>query len=188
MIPETTAQVAALIQMTLVPVIMISAVGLICLVVQNRHGLVVDRIYRLNRERLRLRDQMAESRDEARAADLGRQLAQVSQMSHLWLQRGSNTRNALGAAFLGILLFGLTSLWLVLGALLGAPGPWHAFAVVLFVAGIGAFLASFAFVLVDLQQSLTLSRLDTEYVDRELARADGRSGEPRSAERLPRDR
>lgn len=170
MIPQTGAEIAALIQMALVPVIMINAIGLICLVIQNRHAAVVDRIYRLNRERVRLHDIAGDRPGDARRqAGLARQIAELSEMTHLWVRRGHYTRNALAAAFLGITLFGLTSLWLVGAALLGSASSLNFVGVALFVTGMLSFLAAFWFILNDLLQSLSLSRLDTERTDRYLA-------------------
>jgi len=53
-------QVSALIQTTLVPVVMISAVGLVALVVQNRHAVVLERTYRINARRLELLEELRE--------------------------------------------------------------------------------------------------------------------------------
>ncbi|MBS7612350.1 DUF2721 domain-containing protein [Candidatus Bathyarchaeota archaeon] len=44
-------QIIPLLQVTLVPVVMISAVGLICLTVQTRYGRIIDRIRALNEEK-----------------------------------------------------------------------------------------------------------------------------------------
>jgi len=53
-------QVSALIQTTLVPVVMISAVGLVALVVQNRHAVVLERAYRINARWLELLEELRE--------------------------------------------------------------------------------------------------------------------------------
>lgn len=44
-------QIISLLQVTLVPVVMISAVGLICLTIQTRYGRIIDRVRALNEER-----------------------------------------------------------------------------------------------------------------------------------------
>ncbi len=174
MVPETGQEVAGLIQMTLVPVIMINAIKLISLFIQSRHSLAVERVYKINRERTRLHGILLErGADDPRRRLVSRQLAEAGRLAHLWMRRGYLTRNALAAAFLGISLFALTSLWLVSMALLSVRGLPNLFGVATFVAGMLSFLASFWFILKDLHQSLSLTSLDTELTDRLLGRGPG---------------
>jgi hypothetical protein len=166
-IPAEPSQVATLIQMTLVPVVMISAVGLVALVVQNRHAVVLERAYRINTRRLELLEELREMDDlsSKRAAWLQGQREIQEALLGRWLDRGTYTRNALVGAFLGVLLFGLTSFYLVVTTLLGASGAWESIGIVLFLAGILAFVACFAFVLVDVYRGLQITRFETSLVD-----------------------
>ena len=167
-VPVEPGQVAALIQTTLVPVVMISAVGLVALVVQNRHAVVLERAYRINARRLELAEELREISDPSskRVEWLQGQWEIQDALLGRWLDRGTYTRNALVGAFLGVLLFGLTSFDLVVTTLLGLRGAWEVVAIVLFLGGILAFVTCFAFVLVDVYQGLQITRFETALVNR----------------------
>ncbi len=177
-VPLEPGQVASLIQTTLVPVIMISAVGLIALVVQNRHMVVLERTFRVNARRLQLWEQLRELKADThplRYEWLRGQYEIQDALLSRWLQRGVFTRNALVGAFLGVFLFGLTSLDLVLDVLLGLRGNWDLVAVGFFIAGILSFLVCFGFVLVDVYQALQITRYENSLVSdlmEKLERAD----------------
>ncbi len=163
-IPLEPGQVAALIQTTLVPVIMISAVGLIALVMQNRHAVVLDRTYRINFRRMELTEELhevGESMPAGRLRWVQGQLEIQNALLDRWLQRGVYTRNSLVFAFLGVSLFGATSLSLVFNVLFELTGGYSALTVALFIAGIVAFMACFLFALIDVYQGLQITRFDT---------------------------
>lgn len=166
-VPAEPGQVASLIQMTLVPVVMISAVGLITLVVQNRHAVVLDRTFRINSRRLELTHEIheLEGTQSHKVARLKAQLEVQDALLRRWLARGTYTRNALVSAFLGVLLFGVTSFGLVTSALFGLIGSWETVEVVLFLAGILAFIACFVFALIDVYQGLWITRFETGLVN-----------------------
>jgi len=166
------AQVAALIQTTLVPVIMISAVGLIALVMQNRHAVVLERSYRINLRRMELTEELAEVGHElplARRRWLEGQLEMQNALLNRWLSRGIYTRNSLIFAFLGVLLFGLTSLSLVFTVLLGLKGGYNILTLALFIGGVISFLFCFLFALIDVYQALQITRFDTSMAERLMA-------------------
>ncbi len=185
MIAFEPSQVAGLIQTTLVPVIMISAVGLVALVVQNRHAVVLDRTLRINSRRLELLEELKEAEGTTpspRVVWLRGELQIQEALLGSWLKRGTYTRDALVGAFLGVFLFGLTSLSLVLGVLLGLAGGYGALTLGFFIAGIISFLSCFLFALVDVYQGLQITRLNTRLVNQlmsELIHTEG--GEPRAS-------
>lgn len=186
MTPMESSQVAALIQMTLVPVIMISAVGLVALVVQNRHAVVLERTFRINARRLDLWEELREletTPSTARERWLRGQLDIQEHLLGLWLRRGTYTRNALVGAFLGVTLFGLTSLDLVINVLMGLSGPFAQLTVAFFLAGIVAFISCFLYALMDVYQGLWITRVDTKLVNDLIIRLRGGEGEPMGEER-----
>ena len=190
--PVEPGQVAALIQTTLVPVVMISAVGLVALVVQNRHAVVLERAYRINARRLELAEELREISDPSskRVEWLHGQWEIQDALLGRWLDRGTYTRNALVGAFLGVLLFGLTSFDLVVATLLGIRGGWEIVGIILFLAGILAFVTCFAFVLVDVYQGLQITRFETSLVNRlveELREGNVPIRTGREGQRPPRD-
>lgn len=168
-VPMEPGEVAALIQMTLAPVVMISAVGLIALVVQNRHAVVLERTYRINIRRLELAEALRE-RDATGFPGREEWLRGQQQIHEAllgrWLARGTYTRNSLVAASLGVVLFGLTSFDLVINALFAMTGAWELVTVALFLLGIVAFVICFGFMLVDVYQGLQITRLETRLVNR----------------------
>jgi hypothetical protein len=187
-VPLEPAQVAALIQTTLVPVIMISAVGLIALVMQNRYSVVLERTYRINLRRLELTEELHEvgrAVPPARIRWLEGQLEMQDALLDRWLRRGVYTRNSLIFAFLGVSLFGFTSLSLVFNVLFGLVGGYNALTVALFIGGIVAFLFCFLFALIDVYQGLQITRFDTRMAGRlmaELREAEPQEdGRPRTA-------
>jgi len=168
-VPFEPSQVAALIQTTLVPVIMISAVGLVALVVQNRHALVLERTYRINLRRLDLWEalqQLEDSENPARVRWLRTQFEIQEALLDRWLQRGIFTRNSLVFAFLGVFFFGLTVLDLVINVLMGLTGNWDLVTVGFYIAGIVAFLLCFTFALLDVYQGMWITRTETALVSR----------------------
>jgi hypothetical protein len=182
------SQVASLIQTTLVPVIMISAVGLVALVVQNRHAVVLERTFRINARRLELWEELRELDATSPTARVRWLRGQLDIQEHLlgrWLSRGTYTRNALVGAFLGVTLFGLTSFDLVINVLLGLSGAWAQLTVALFLAGIVSFISCFIYALLDVYQGLWITRMDTRMVNDlmlQLGRGEGeRPGEERAA-------
>ncbi len=160
--------VASLIQTTLIPVVLISAVGLIALVMQNRHAVVLDRTFRANARRLELVEELHEvggSMPAARRCWLEGQLAMQNALLDRWLRRGFYTRNSLVFAFLGVSLFGATCLSIVFNVLLQLTGGYVALTIALFIAGIVSFLFCFVFALFDVYQGLQITRFDTEMSD-----------------------
>lgn len=149
-------QVTQLIQATLVPVIMISAEGLVSLVVQQRYGRLIDRLRALNYERLRLRESMAQPAQAT--SHVRRRMAEDEVLVRLLLRRARLAQKALFAAFLGMALFVATSLSLIIETLLSAHGAPTVLPLVLFTAGLCAFLAGFAYILLEVLQSLQASR------------------------------
>ncbi len=187
-IPLESTEVAVLIQTTLVPVIMISAVGLIALVMQNRYAVVLERTYRINLRRLELTEELHEvgrAVPPPRIRWLEGQLEMQDALLGRWLIRGVYTRNSLIFAFLGVFLFGLTSLSLVFNVLFGLSGGYNALTVALFIGGIVAFLFCFLFALIDVYQGLQITRVDTRMASllmaelREMER--GESDRPQAA-------
>ena len=175
-------QVSALIETTLVPVIMISAVGLIALVMQNRHSVVLDRTYRINVRRMELWEELhevGESMPPTRVRWLQGQLDIQNALLDRWLRRGIYTRNSLVFAFLGVFLFGLTSLSLVFNVVLRLTGGYAGLTVALFIVGILAFLTCFLFALIDVYQALQITRFDTKLTNQLIAEL--REGEPRTS-------
>ncbi len=171
-IPLEPGEVAALIQTTLIPVIMISAVGLIALVMQNRHAVVLERTYRINLRRLELTEELhevGEAMPPARTRWLEGQLEMQNALLDRWLRRGTYTRNSLICAFLGVSLFGATCLSLVFNVLFRLTGGYSALTVALFIAGIIAFLFCFLFALIDVYQGLQITRFDTAMANRLMA-------------------
>lgn len=187
-IPLEPGQVAALIQTTLIPVIMISAVGLIALVMQNRYAVVLDRTNRINLRRMELTEELhevGEACPPSRIRWLEGQLEIQNTVLNRWLARGVYTRNSLIFAFLGVFLFGLTSISLVFNVLFRLTGGYAALTIALFIAGMVSFLFCFLFALIDVYQGLQITRSETGMADRlmaELRRMEpGEGGRARAA-------
>jgi VIT1/CCC1 family predicted Fe2+/Mn2+ transporter len=109
-----------LLQATLVSVVMISSSALICLIIQNRYGRIVDRLRKLISEQRELR-QIGQSNKLAQALDekliLGR-LHNIDVQIELLLSRGLKLKRALLLNFSAVFAFIFTSFLILVGSIL----------------------------------------------------------------------
>ncbi len=102
----------ALIQAVLSPILLISAVGLLLLTLQNRYGRVIDRLRSFGEEIATLKQRMRYPR--AREVSIKRQLGNL-------LKRGKLLRDAILFLYLGILCVILSSILIFVSNGFGAP-------------------------------------------------------------------
>ncbi|WP_455279128.1 DUF2721 domain-containing protein [[Eubacterium] cellulosolvens] len=109
-----------LLQATIVSVVMISSSALICLIIQNRYGRIVDRLRRLISDQRELR-QIGQSNKLTQASDekliLGR-LQNIDVQIELLLSRGLKLKRALLLNFSAVFAFIFTSFLILVGSIL----------------------------------------------------------------------
>jgi len=103
-----------LIQATIAPAVLISACGLLCLVIQSRYGRVIDRIRIFNREHFELRRSKSSSKY---GVDYEKRIEEIKVQVSMLAKRGNYLKLSLFSLFSGILSFILTS-FLILSAYL----------------------------------------------------------------------
>jgi len=107
--------VVSVVQATIVPVVMISGSGLICMVIQTRYGRVVNSIRQLVQDQRRF--QQFESRGDSESGDVNLKLERLKNTDvqiRLLLKRGSKLRWALFLTFSAIVSFICTSFLILL--------------------------------------------------------------------------
>lgn len=95
-----------LIEATIVPAVLISGCGLLCLVIQNRYGRVIDRIRIFNQEHFELKRSKSSSKY---GADYEKRIEEVKVQVGMLMKRGNYLKLSLFSLFSGILSFVLTS-------------------------------------------------------------------------------
>lgn len=156
------ANVFAIVQLLVAPVVMISAGGLLCLAWYNRLAAIVSRARAFHRERLELRDELAALEGEAgraRAAELNQRMHTVDEQSQQVLRRARLMRDALTYELLSVLCMLLCSL--AMGVSLWSPA-WAVAAVAMFA--LGGVLMAAAVVLAVLELRTALDPVTLEYV------------------------
>lgn len=98
--------VIQLIEATIVPAVLISGCGLLCLVIQNRYGRVIDRIRIFNREHFELKRSKSSSKY---GADYEKRIEEIRVQVDMLMKRGNYLKMSLFSLFSGILSFILTS-------------------------------------------------------------------------------
>ena len=95
-----------LIQATIAPAVLISACGLLCLVIQSRYGRVIDRIRIFNREHFELKRSKSSSKY---GADYEKRIEEIKVQVNMLVKRGNYLKLSLFSLFSGILSFILAS-------------------------------------------------------------------------------
>jgi hypothetical protein len=96
----------SLIQATIAPAVLISGCGLLCLVIQNRYGRVIDRIRIFNQEHFELGRSKSSSKY---GADYEKRIEEIKIQVGMLMKRGNYLKLSLFSLFSGILSFILTS-------------------------------------------------------------------------------
>lgn len=91
---------SSLIQATLAPAVLISACGLLCLVIQNRYGRVIDRIRIFNQEHFELKRSKSSSKY---GDDYEKRIEEIKIEVGMVMKRGNYLRLSLFSLFSGIL-------------------------------------------------------------------------------------
>jgi Zn-dependent alcohol dehydrogenase len=146
-----------------VPVVIISACGLLCLAFYNRLSSIVSRLRAFHRERLAAQEQLdrAGATGHARGAPHALLLEVLEEQTAHVLRRARLIRSTLVCLLCTIAC--LTGCSLLSG--LGAVWPPAAVgAVVLFVGGMGLMLAAVTFAILELRRALDPVELETEFV------------------------
>ena len=162
-----TSEWAKVIGASVVPVVIISACGLMCLAFYNRLAAIVSRLRAFQRERLEAQeesDRAAHGTPNANApeaARLGLLLQHLSLQTTRVMRRAKLIRLTLSFQLLAIVLLIGCSLCLGLSVVL--PGAALA-ADILFAAGLLAMLVSVALALLELQGSLEPAELESKFV------------------------
>lgn len=100
------ADLISLIEATIVPAVLISGCGLLCLVIQNRYGRVIDRIRIFNREHFELKRSKSSSKY---GEDYEKRIEEIKIQVDMLMKRGNYLKLSLFSLFSGILSFILTS-------------------------------------------------------------------------------
>jgi VIT1/CCC1 family predicted Fe2+/Mn2+ transporter len=112
--------IVSVVQATIVPVVMISGSGLICMVIQTRYGRVVNSIRQLIQEQRRFQQHDSLKGLESDDADLRlERLKNLDAQILLLLKRGSKLRWALFLTFSSIVSFICTSFLILLSYVFG---------------------------------------------------------------------
>jgi len=104
-------------QATLVPVVMISGIGLVTLIIQTRYSRVVDSARRLNQERLRLINSLAQMEGSGSAKQrvlTGYRLDDIETQIGLLVKRGRILKYSLFSMFTAVFVFIFTSFLIML--------------------------------------------------------------------------
>ena len=96
----------SLIQATIAPAVLISGCGLLCLVVQNRYGRVIDRIRIFNQEHFELKRSKSSSKY---GVDYEKRIEEIKIEVGMLTKRGNYLKLSLFSLFSGVLSFILTS-------------------------------------------------------------------------------
>jgi hypothetical protein len=148
---------------SVVPVVIISACGLLCLAFYNRLSSLVSRLRAFHRERLVAQEQLerAYTGGEARGAPQALLLEVLEEQTAHLLRRARLIRSTLVCLLCTIacltacsLLSGLATVW----------PPATGEAVALFVAGMALMLAAVVFALLELRRALDPVELETQFV------------------------
>jgi len=107
----------SLIQATIAPAVLISGCGLLCLVIQNRYGRVIDRIRIFNQEHFELKRSKSSSKY---GVDYEKRIEEIKIEVGMLMKRGNYLKLSLFSLFSGILSFILTSFLLFSAYLLEA--------------------------------------------------------------------
>lgn len=107
----------ALIQATIAPAVLISGCALLCLVIQNRYGRVIDRIRIFNQEHFELRKNKSSSKH---GTDYEKRIEEINIEVGMLMKRGNYLKLSLFSLFSGILSFIVTSFLLFSAYLLEA--------------------------------------------------------------------
>jgi len=121
-----------LIQATIVPAVLISGCGLLCLVIQSRYGRVIDRIRIFNREHFELKRSKSSSKY---GADYEKRIEEIKVQVGMLAKRGNYLKMSLFSLFSGILSFILTS-FLMFSAYLLAVSEVYPIAIATFSIGL----------------------------------------------------
>jgi len=99
-------ELISLIEATIVPAVLISGCGLLCLVIQSRYGRVIDRIRIFNREHFELKRSKSSSKY---GADYEKRIEEIKVQVNMLVKRGNYLKLSLFSLFSGILSFILAS-------------------------------------------------------------------------------
>ena len=107
-------QLLSFFQATLVPVVMISGIGLVTLIIQTRYSRVVDSSRRLNQERLQLIKKIAGLKTNRDKKLLKNRLDDIEIQIGILVKRGQVLKYSLFSTFLAIFDFILTSFLIII--------------------------------------------------------------------------
>ncbi|MDI9620026.1 MAG: DUF2721 domain-containing protein [Candidatus Nezhaarchaeota archaeon] len=111
--------VISVLQSTLTPVVMISALGLLCIVIQTRYGRVVDIMMRLSSEKRRIQYRLARiaaGYEKCQDTEMfTERLKVIEAQMDILVKRGSLVKWSMFTMFFAILCFILTSFLIWLG-------------------------------------------------------------------------
>jgi hypothetical protein len=167
-----------LISLSIAPVTLISACGLLCLAFYSRLAAIVSRLRGFQRERLLAQD-LASRADSQTSQESNRR---QRFMEHLEAQTAQVTRRAqlirLTLIFLLLAIALLVSCCLMLGLSILSPGCVF-LAVALFIFGVLSMLAATISALVELREALQPAELESQFVTGILHEQNRRAGDPR---------
>lgn len=143
---------------------MISALGLLCLVLQMRYGRVVDIVMKLNSEKRDLRRKLMRA-STAREEDqdikfIEERLKTIEDQLDILLKRGLVIKRSLYAMFSAVLCFILTSFLIWVSLTLVTPIEISAIALITFYVGMLLTIVALALLLKDVFMSYTAALLE----------------------------
>jgi hypothetical protein len=111
-------QIISLLQVTLVPAVMISAVGLICLTIQTRYGRIIDRIRALNEEKRAIKTTLRNySSSSSELNSQRKRLEFIETILEKLAKRGLYLKWALFLMLFSIFCFVATSFFILINAI-----------------------------------------------------------------------